>query len=146
MTANKRKPDIPRNLVLFCIWEDASGWAHWIIPLMYALVIWGQCPVLSHPKGSPSGMTAVWWLLDGRYPFFPSWVPSGLTCSEVAAIADDCDILCLLLRQATFYFLVPPLGPKFDQCLRDLSWLIFVPQQSRWIFLLICHLRCWFLD
>ena len=34
-----------------------------------------------------------------RQAFFPSWVPSGLTSSPsvVAAIADDCGIICLLI-------------------------------------------------
>ena len=38
--------------------------------------------------------------------FFPSSVPSGLTClpSVVAAIADDCGILCLLIWQQIFHF------------------------------------------
>ena len=40
--------------------------------------------------------------------FFPSCVPSGLTSSPsvVAAIADDCDILCLLIWQEIFHFSV----------------------------------------
>ena len=40
--------------------------------------------------------------------FFPSWVPSGLTSSPllVAAIADDCDVLCLLTWQEIFHFSV----------------------------------------
>ena len=40
--------------------------------------------------------------------FLPSWVPSGLTSSPsmVAAIADDCDILCLLMWQEIFHFSV----------------------------------------
>ena len=41
---------------------------------------------------------------------FPSWVPSGLanSPSELAAIADDCDILCLLMWQAVFHFSISP--------------------------------------
>ena len=39
--------------------------------------------------------------------------------SMVAAIADECDILCLLIWQAIFHFSVPPLGLEFDQYLGD---------------------------
>ena len=50
---------------------------------------------LSHPElpwGSPQGVAAVLWLLDGRYS--PSWVAWGLTNSHWRAIiTDDCDIL-----------------------------------------------------
>ena len=71
----------------------------------------------------PSGHTLlevaeVCWLLDGRYSLLPFRVPSGLT---EAMISDDHDILCLLIWQAVFYFSVPPLVPKFDQHLGDIS-------------------------
>lgn len=71
-----------------------------IIPVMCTLVNWGQYPVFSHPEGSPLGVAARW------YSLFPSRVPSGFTSSplELAPIADDFDILCLLIRQAVFYF------------------------------------------
>ena len=38
---------------------------------------------------------------------------------EMGATIDDCDIFCLLIRQAIFYFSVTPLYPIFDQCLGD---------------------------
>ena len=91
------------------MWEDARVWAEWSHSFDMHLSFLGQYPVFSHPEfplGSPWGVAAVWWLLDGRYSLFPSWVPSGLTSSLLAviAIADDCDILCLLIWQAIFYF------------------------------------------
>ena len=77
-----------------------------IIPLICTSANWGQYPVFS--QGSLWGVAAVWWLRDGRYSLFPSRVPSGLTNSPwlVAAISDDCDILCLLIWQAIFHFSV----------------------------------------
>ena len=47
-----------------------------------------------------SVMTARWQI------FFSSWVPSRFSSSPfvVAAIADDCDIICLLLWQEIFHF------------------------------------------
>ena len=45
-----------------------------IFPLTCTSPVWGQHPVLSHPEppeGSPWGVAAVWWLLDGRH-FFSS--------------------------------------------------------------------------
>ena len=62
--------------------------------------------ILSFLKLHPWRVAAVWWLLDGRYSLFPSWVPSGLTLGcggRVAAMAND-DIFSLLIRQAVFYF------------------------------------------
>ena len=53
-----------------------------ILPLICTSATWGQYPLFSCPEltqGSPLGVAAVWWLLDGRYSLFPSWVPSGLT-------------------------------------------------------------------
>ena len=47
--------------------------------LMSTLAIWGHYPVFSHPEfppGSPWGVAAVWWLLDGRYSFLPEF-PQG---------------------------------------------------------------------
>ena len=75
--------------------------------LWYAPQLSGASILCFHilSQGSPYGVTAVWWLLDGRYSL-PSWVPSGLTSSPsaVAAITDVCDILCLLIWQAVFHF------------------------------------------
>ena len=72
-----------------------------IIPLICAWAIWNRYPVFSHPefpRGSLCGVNAS--LMGARWQaFFPSWVPSGLTSSPsvVAAIADDCGIICLLI-------------------------------------------------
>ena len=51
-----------RNLVLFCIWEDARVGVTKIIPLIGTSVIWGQYPVFSNPEfpqDSPWGMPEV---------------------------------------------------------------------------------------
>ena len=43
-----------------------------IIPLICTSAIWDQCPVFQNvefPQGSPWTVTAVLWLLDGRYSF-----------------------------------------------------------------------------
>ena len=59
-----------------------------VIPLMCTSAIWGQYPVFSYrefPQGSPKGVAAVCWLLDGRYSSLP--VPSGLTSSPWAVSA-----------------------------------------------------------
>ena len=111
MTVNTRKLGVSSEGIerLFYVWEDVRAWAQWSHSFDMHLSFLGQYPVFSHPEfplGSPWGVAAVWWLLDGRYSLFPSWVPSGLTSSllAVVAIADDCDILCLLIWQATFCF------------------------------------------
>ena len=50
--------------------------------------------------GSGCSLMAARWQV-----FFPSWVPSGLSSSRWrVAIAEDCDILCLLIWQETFHF------------------------------------------
>ena len=62
--------------------------------------------------------------------FFPSWVPSGLISSatEVTAIPDYCDNLCLLIRQEIVNFSIFPLknvtGPKSGIYLREAFYLI----------------------
>ena len=57
--------------------------------------------------GSGCSLIAARWQV-----FFPSWVSSGLTCSIWrAAMADDCDILCLLAGNIPFLT-------------RDVSWFI----------------------
>ena len=55
-------------------------------------------------KRSCSLIASPWLIL------FPSWIPSGLvnSPSELAAIADDCDMLCLLMWQAIFHFSISP--------------------------------------
>ena len=50
-----------------------------LIPFVCTSAIWGQLSCVftswaSFPQGSPSGMAAVWWLLDGRYSL-SSWIP-----------------------------------------------------------------------
>ena len=47
--------------------------------LIWTSAIWSQYPVFLHPEfpqGSPWGVAAVWWLLDGRYSFLPEF-PQG---------------------------------------------------------------------
>ena len=80
-----------------------------VIPSICTSGIWGQYLVFSHSEllqGSPWRVTTVWWLLDGRYSPFPSWISSGLTSSPsvVAVITNDCAFLCLLIWQGIFYF------------------------------------------
>lgn len=36
------------NLSFFYIWDDASIWPHWNIPVIYTLMIWGQYPAFFH--------------------------------------------------------------------------------------------------
>ena len=95
-----------RNFVLFYVWEDARVWAHWnhsfdIPQLSGASILCFYIP--SHHKEC--------WKSAGCYTAdipFPSWVLSGLTSSPLveAAMSDDSDILCLLIRQEIFPFLV----------------------------------------
>ena len=68
-----------------------------VISLVHTSTIWGQNPVFTPwafsglTMGSDGSLMAARWQV-----FFPSWVPSGLTSSlsVVAAISDDCDIIC----------------------------------------------------
>ena len=56
-----------RNLVLFCVWEDARVGLTKIIPLICTSVICGQYPLFSYPEfpqDSPWGMAEVWWLQE----------------------------------------------------------------------------------
>ena len=119
-----------------------------IIPLMCTSALWGQYLVFSQPEfpqGSLQGVAAIWWLLDGRYSLFPSWVPSGLTSS----LLEGCNHwwswhLCLLIWQAMFYLsmqnnclytckfcpegsadLSPPVLPPMA-CLFQDSWALFL--------------------
>lgn len=84
-------------------------WTHWNLSCDMHLSSLGQPPVFTSCllKGSPPGVAALCWLPDGRCSWLPPRVPSGLTCPplEVAVIANDCGILCLLPRQAMFQFL-----------------------------------------
>ena len=73
--------------------------------LMCSSALWGQCPVLSHPElpqGSSQRVAAAWGLLDGRYSFLPVF-PQNSPADIRAVIADDCDILCILMWQAIFH-------------------------------------------
>ena len=70
------------NLVLFYVWEDPRHRAPWNHSLDTHPSCLGPVPWASHPEGSRmEGVAAVCRLLDGRYSWFPSWVPSGLTSS-----------------------------------------------------------------
>ena len=74
----------------------------WYAPQLFA----GQYPVLSHPEFPQGslGVTVVWWLLDVRYSFLPEFPQSSPAhVGWRAAIADDSDILCLLIWQAIFH-------------------------------------------
>ena len=58
------------------------------------------------PWGSPWGIAAIWGPPDGGYSFLPeSWRGSPFhSPSMAAAVADDCDIPCLLIRQEILHF------------------------------------------
>ena len=117
-----------------------------IIPLICASAIWGQYPVFSHPEfpqGLPlKGVDTVWWLLDGRY-YFPSSLSAHQLTTSSGGIADDWDILCLLMWQEIFHssdpwhLLTLPMtlvGPCI-QCLQGLQGLFsachpFFPSQT----------------
>ena len=50
MTEQQTLSGMLRNLMLFYEWKiQESGFTE-IVPLIYALAIWGQCPVVSHPE------------------------------------------------------------------------------------------------
>ena len=99
-----------RNLVLFYIWEDARVWAHWnhsfdvhlsyLGPVSCVCTSWVSSELI---VGSGCSLMAARW-----QAFFPSRIPSRLTSSPlaVAAITDDCDILCLPIGPAIFHFSV----------------------------------------
>ena len=79
-----------------------------IIPLICTSAVWSQYLVLWQPQfpwGSPLGVAAVLKLLHGRVLCFLPEFPQGSPELKVAAITSDCDILCLLIWQAIFYFL-----------------------------------------
>ena len=100
-----------RNLVLFCVWEGARVWVHWnhsfdmhlssLRPVSCVFTSWVSSGLT---VGRACSLMAARWQV-----FFPTWVPSGLTSSPQAgaAIADDCDVLCLLIRQAIFHLSIP---------------------------------------
>ena len=89
-----------------------------IIPLICTSALWGQYPLFSHPEFPYPEFPQVhhWgWLqrLTARCAWqwaarlSPSWVPSGLTVwAAVMWWLDGCNILCLLMWQAVFYFSV----------------------------------------
>ena len=92
---NTKRRKSPRDLYLntktqlHLATSKLQCWTHYakqleIIPLICISAVWGQYPVFSHPE-------------------FPLGSPA-LCCD--AAIADDCDILYLLIWQAIFYFSV----------------------------------------
>ena len=60
-----------RNLALFYEWEDARVWAHWNHSFDMHLSCRGQYTLfiswIYFPRGSPFGVAAIWWPLDGRY-------------------------------------------------------------------------------
>lgn len=82
---------------------DASSRLTDIIPLMCTSAFWAGYPGFSRPAGSPLEVAAVRGLLF----LFPSWVPAGLPCSDVAAIADDCGIFPSLIWQAIIFYFSP---------------------------------------
>ena len=96
-----------RNLVCVYVWEGARVWTHWNHSPDVCLSWLGQYPVFSYPgfpQGSPWGVAAVWWWLDGRFSFLPESPDLSSSPSVVAAFADGCDILCLLMWQEIVHF------------------------------------------
>ena len=96
-----------KECIAFLCMGRCKNLGHWNHSFyMYTSAIWGQFPLFSCPEfsgltvWSGCGLMAARWLV-----FFPSWVPSGLICSSsmVATIADDCDIICLLIWQEVFH-------------------------------------------
>ena len=90
------------NLALFSLWKDARSRLPELIPLIFTSALWGQCSVFSSPGGSEWLQSDGLWVA-GVLCFLPE-VPQVSPGSKVAAIADDCDIICLLTWQAIFYF------------------------------------------
>ena len=82
-----------RNLVLFCVWEDARVWAHWNHSFHMHFSYPGptSCMFSSPelPWGSPSGVAAVWWLVF--FSFLSALRAHQLTLG--GGITDDCNIL-----------------------------------------------------
>ena len=79
-----------------------------IIPLTGTLAIWGQYPVFSHPEfpqGSPEGVAAVWWLLNGRYSFLPECPQGSLAHTGRLQLLMTVTSQ-LLIWQEIFHFLI----------------------------------------
>ena len=103
------------NVVLLYILEDSRIWVHWnhcfnmhlpgasILHLISTFNIL-HINILSFFRA----YQGEWLQFDAArwQGFFPSWVPSGLISSpaEMAAIPNDCVILCLLIGQEIFHF------------------------------------------
>ena len=102
ITINKRKPDNSRNSALFYVWEYTRSGLTEIIPLLYAPVSCAFHILKAHHQE--------WLQSDGCWMvdilcFLPEFPQGSLVWRwEVAAVADDCDILYLLIWQAIFYF------------------------------------------
>jgi len=88
----------------FCVWEDASFWAHWFIPFMSTSAIWGPSCFLAHlassfpqllssQRGGWGGGCIHWIAVLGA--LIRIWRPE---------IADGCDISCLLICQQILSF------------------------------------------
>ena len=103
-----RKMRYPKlsNLALFYEWEDSRVWAQWNLPFDMFLSYLGPVSC-AFPSWASSGLTIgsgcslviARWLV-----FFPPGVSSELTSLHWrAAIADDRDILCILIWQAIFH-------------------------------------------
>ena len=110
--------------MLFYAREDARVWAHWNHSLDMHLSYLGPVScfhILSFffsglNLGSGYSLVAARWQV-----FFPSWVSSGLISSPftVAALPDDCDILCLLTWQQIFRFSQSWVGTPKQCCLSN---------------------------
>ena len=84
-----RYPNL-RNVGLFYVWEDARVWTHWNHSFHMHLSS-----------------------LEPVSCIFTSWVSLELTGSwRRAAVADGCDIFCLLISQEIFHLSVPSALPS----------------------------------
>ena len=141
-----------RNLARFYVWEYARVWAHWDRSFDRHLSSLG---LISHvftsrgSWGSPQGVATVWGLPDGRCSL-PSWVSSGLTSSPsvVAIVADDYDILCLLIWQEIFHFSLLHLNFQYGSIISSweilgIWWLILPLILCLFVFLFVCLFCCY---
>ena len=108
------------NWVLFYVWEDAKGWAHWNHSFDMYLSCLGPASCV-FPSWVSSACTVGRWLrADGL-------MAGMLFLSCGAALMwwlDGCNILCLLIWQATFFHSQLIYSPNT----RNLSWARCQPE------------------
>ena len=126
---------------LFYIWEDARVWAHWNHSFDMHLSYLGpvSCVFSSWVSGCTIGVAAAADCLTAG-TLFLSWAPSGLIITEaVMWWLNGCNIVCLLIREATFFhWLVKYDGKCLGKlCLRmlpvihDTCWIVhFTPMKE----------------